>query len=178
MSDFASLISFISDPASSLTVLVDPLTAVCLRYPTFTLLATRATPPSILTVPVIAPRSVLLPQPLGPTIPHLSLGSTRKLIDLRMMHPAPVAIFRSVRRRLAPFVSPTVAPTLEVGASDVVDRRVVVVLAIHLGLHLGGHVGILAAWRVALGTDENGRVPRINPEKATRTSNAMFVLLP
>ena len=107
-----------------------------------------------------------LPQPLGPTIPHLSLGSTRKFIDLSIWTPAPVDICKSVRRRLAPFVSPFVTPKLAEGAADVavvVDDNVVCCHRIQHGASLRVPI-------VAMHDGTFGR--RLNAENA-HTSLAM-----
>lgn len=77
MASSASMSSVILDLASSHTVLPEPDTAVCSKYPISTDLPTTNLPLSILRCPERQRRRVDLPQPLAPTKPTRCPGMRR-----------------------------------------------------------------------------------------------------
>jgi len=96
----------------------------------------------------MAPNKVDFPQPLGPTMPHRSDGSTRKFIFWRSSFPEPVERERWERRRVAPLVSPRDTPMFagaEAGVAEgdeeedvVVEEWRVVVVVVEAEAAVGG----------------------------------------
>ena len=119
IASLAAITCVILDIASSSTVIVDPLTAVCSNTPTAAPRATRAYPSDTSRRPERHFTSVLFPAPFAPTRPHISLGSIRTGVSPscapRMRSFAPVVTRTSGEKTTA---APAVSPNGTSGAAS------------------------------------------------------------